>query len=575
MNKLKSGLLFFAVLFFCGALKAQTLEDGKKFMYYERYKSAKGVFEKLVAANPNNIDAVYWLGQSLIVPDDNKDIEGAKSLYQKTLMNNSNSALLLAGMGHVELLEGKIQDARNRFETAISISQGKNKDVLNAVGFANVNAEKGDADYAVAKLKQATELKKMNDPDVWINLGEAYKKLTEGGPAQTAFETALSLNPNYARASYRIGKIYQTQGEAQRDIFLKYYNDAIAKDAVFAPVYENLYQYYYKINVDKSADNLEKYIANSDENPKNCYYRASMKFAQAKYAECISKSDECIAAGGTNPYPSLYALKAYAYDRLGDSVSAKTYFETYFAKQKPEKIGSTDLQTYAKTLLKFVGNDSVAGLIIDKAVILDSTEKEKVELLKSMTTYYEGQKMYKQAADWYSKINAVRKEPRKGELHNAGYNYFKAGDLTAATAIYDSYVQKFPDESFGYYMRGKVKWATDSTMELGLANPDFEKTIEYASTDTAKFKRQLIDAYKYFIVYNVYKRDKNAALSFCDKVLALDSADAETVSNKELIPTLNFNAPKQPKKDPAGTKPATGKAAEKSGGKKAPGTKKK
>ena len=51
MNKLKPVLLFFAVLFLCGALKAQTLDEGKKFMYYERYKSAKSVFEKLVAAN--------------------------------------------------------------------------------------------------------------------------------------------------------------------------------------------------------------------------------------------------------------------------------------------------------------------------------------------------------------------------------------------------------------------------------------------------------------------------------------------------------------------------------------------
>ncbi len=90
-----------------------------------------------------------------MLPEENNDIAGAKALYQKTLMNNSNSALLLAGMGHIELLEGKDQEARNRFETAISISQGKNKDVLNAVGFANVQAKNGDADYAVQKLKQA------------------------------------------------------------------------------------------------------------------------------------------------------------------------------------------------------------------------------------------------------------------------------------------------------------------------------------------------------------------------------------------------------------------------------------
>ena len=166
MNKIKTGFLFFVSIFVSAGLMAQSIEEGKKFMYYERYKSAKDVFQKLVEANPNNVDAVYWLGQSMILSEDNTDVAGAKALYQKTLMNNSNSALLLAGMGHIELLEGKLPDARNRFETAISISQGKNKDVLNAVGFANVQAEKGDGNYAVEKLKQATELKKMTDPDV-------------------------------------------------------------------------------------------------------------------------------------------------------------------------------------------------------------------------------------------------------------------------------------------------------------------------------------------------------------------------------------------------------------------------
>ena len=106
-------------MLFVNFVKAQSIEDGKKFLYYEKYKSAKNVFEKLVAANPNNVDAVYWLGQTMIRPDDNKDIAGAKALYQKTLAANSNSALLTAGMGHIELLEGKTQDARNRFETAI------------------------------------------------------------------------------------------------------------------------------------------------------------------------------------------------------------------------------------------------------------------------------------------------------------------------------------------------------------------------------------------------------------------------------------------------------------------------
>ncbi len=571
MNKFKSGLLFIAVFLFSGLLKAQTLEEGKKFMYYERYKSAKAVFEKVVAANPNNTDAVYWLGQAMIVPLENRNIAGAKDLYQKTLMNNSNSALLLAGMGHIELLEGKVQDAKNRFETALSLSQSKNKDVLNAIGFANVHAEKGDADYAVQKLRLATELKKMNDPDVWANLGDAYKKMQQGGPAQTAYESALAINPNYARSSDRIAKIYVTQGVMQRDIYMKYFEDAIAKDPAYAPAYEDLYQVLYTTDVTKSGEYLAKYIANTDDDPKNCYYTASMKYAQGNFADAIRMSDDCLKT--PDAYSKLYGLKAYSAFRLGDSVTAKSNFETYFQKADPSIIGAGDYSTYAAVLLKF-NEDSVAGIYTDKAVALDSVEANKLTYVKIMTAYYDAQKLYNQSGDWYSKLNSIKKDLRKTDLYNAGYSYFRGGNYPSAINVFNVYGEKFPDDPFGYYMCGKSNWAIDTTLELGLANDCFTKAIEVGVKDSVKYKAQLIGSYKYFIVYSVYKKDKAAALAYADKVLLLDPADAETLKNKDIIPTINFGAPAaQPKKEPAGTKPA--KPAEKGGGTKSAGTQKK
>jgi len=545
MNKFKSGLLFFISLFVVGALKAQTLEDGKKFMYYERYKSARTVFEKLVAANPNDADAVYWLGQSMLNSDP-QDLAGAKALYQKTLMNNSNSALLLAGMGHVELLEGKTQDARNRFETAVSLSQGKNKDVLNAIGVANIQAEKGDAEYAVAKLKQATELKKMADPDVWANLGDAYKKLTQGGPAQSAYEAALGLNPNYARSSYRIGKIYQTQGRSQEELYLRYYDEAMTKDPAYAPVYENLYQYYYLTNVGKSAEYLEKFLANTDADPqKDCYYRTSMKYAQGLFAEAVSTGNQCItAAGASGPYPNIYGVLAYAYDRLGDSLNAKSSFEKYFEKQSPEKIGPTDYAKYAEVLLKIPGNEETAITYVNKAVAADSTEKGKADLLKSIASKFEAQKNFKEAGEWYGKILTIKKNPSKTDLYNAGYNLFRAGDYAGSINVFNIYSQSFPDDPFGYYMCGKNNWAIDSTLAQGLANDCFNKAIEAGVKDTVKYKPQLIGSYKYFVVYNVYKKDKAAALGFIDRILWLDPADAETLANRDILNKPAGAAPK-------------------------------
>ncbi len=559
MNKFKSGLLIVAVFLIGSLAKAQTIEEGKKFMYYERYKSAKSVFEKLVAANPNNVDAVYWLGQAMLVAEDGRDVEGTKSLYQKTLMNNSNSALLLAGMGHVELMEGKTQDARNRFETAFSLSQGKNKDVLNAIGFANVQADKGDAEYAIAKLKMATELKKMTDPDVWANLGDAYKKITQGGPAQTAYESALALSPNYARAPYRIGKIYQTQGRSQEEIYIRYYEQAISLDQAYAPVYENLYQYYYLTNVGKSAEYLEKFLANTDADPKkDCYYRASMKYAQGLFAECISTANQCISSGGAEgPYPNIYGVAAYAYDRLGDSVNAKASFEKYFEKQKAEKIGPTDYAKYAEVLLKFPGNEQAAGTYVEKAVAADSTEKGKADLLKSIASKFETQKKFKEAGDWYSRILSVKANPTKTDLYNAGYNLFRAGDYPSSINVFNIYSQKFPEDPFSYYMCGKNNWAIDSTLEKGLANDCFTKAIETGLKDSVKYKPQLVGSYKYFVVYSVFKKDKAAALSYIDRILWLDPADAEALANRDIL-NKPAAAPKQTK-PAAGTKSGGGK----------------
>ena len=545
MNKLKKGFLLMAAFVYGSALFAQSIDDGKKLFFYEKYQSAKTLFSQLVSANANNIDAVYWLGQAEIALD---DTASAKTLYQNALMANSGSPLLLVGMGHIALLENQAQDARQRFETAISLSNNKSIPVLNAIGFANVDAKAGDANYAIDKLKQATTLKGFKDPDVYINLGDAYRKIMDGGSAQTAYESALQLNSNYARASFKIGRIYESQGSMQEDVFMKYYNDAITEDPTFGPVYYALYSYYYKRDVNKSKDYLDKYIANSDPSPKDCYYVASILYASSLFQQSIDKSNECIAAGGDNPYPNLFGLKAYAYDKLGDSVNAKSFFEQYFAKQKPENIEHGDYTTYAKNLLKFPGSDSVAGVYVDKAIALDTVEPDKIADARVMVDYYAKTKdslhpgaQYVNEANWYNKIIGLKQQPLLSDYQTTGFNYYRGGNFAAAAGVFDSATDKFPTDIYSYYMKGRSLYGIDTAMAQGLANPAFQKVIDLASSDSIKYKAQLIGSYKYFIGYYVnIKRDKETALAYCDKVLALDPNDADVISSKEQINKINF-----------------------------------
>jgi tetratricopeptide (TPR) repeat protein len=520
MKKIKIGIMFLVAVFSMNMIMAQSIEDGRKFMYYERYKSAKDLFQKLLTANPNNEEAAYWLGQAEIGLE---NIPAAKTLYQSRLTANANSPLIIAGMGHVALLEGNKQDARSRFETAISLSQGKSIPVLNAVGYANADSKNGDAAYAVDQLRKATQIKGFKDPEVYANLGYAYRRLVDGGNAIQAYEQALKLNPNYAKASYGMGKIYETQGPSQEPIFTKYYNEAIAKDPSYAPVYFNLFNYYYNTDVPKAAMYMEKGLANSDDDPKACYYRASIKYAQGLFAEAITKANECIAAEGTTAYPNLFGIKALAYNRLNDSMNAKTNYEEYFKRQVPEKIGAGDYSNYATILLKFPGNESQAGTLVDKAVMLDTVEANKVSYLKALAQAYDNQKKYKEAGDWYSKVLTVKKNPSNVDLYNAGYGYFRAADYPTAVKIFTQYTDKYPEDIFGYYMVGKSNAGIDTTGTLGLAIPAYQKAVEIGekAPDKEKVKNQLIGAYKFFIeyYYNI-KKDQATALQYVDKALA-------------------------------------------------------
>lgn len=556
MKNLKFTLFLLSSFLVINLSNAQTIEDGKKFLYYEKLVSAKNVFQQIITANPNNDEAIYWLGQTLIAPTEDKDIEGAKALYQKGLAANANSALLNAGMGHVEILEGKTQQARSHFESAISLSGGKNIMVLDAIGFANedFDSKYGDAAYAIEKLQQATNMKGFKDARIMTNLGDAFRKLGDGGTAQRTYEAALVMDPKYARAKYRIGRIYQSQGRSQESIYLQYYNDAIALDPNYAPAYFTLHQYFYETDVVKSAAYLDKYLkAKGSDETNACFLNAQMKYAQGLFAEAYTSSDACIAASAT-PYPNLYGVKAYSAFKLNDSVNAKTAFDMYFQKQKPAKIGSRDYETYAKVLLKFPGNEALAGTFIEKAVELDSTEAGKVALLKSIAAIYESRQQFADAADWYKKIIYLKKTPGKNDIYNVGIGYYRVKNYPASVEMFNLYAEKFPDDIFGYYYKGGAQAGIDTLMVTDSAYVTYSKAVAVgeAYPDKTKIISLLKGSYRYLIIYAANKlKDKELALGYVDKALLLDPVDVELLGFKESISKMGAPRPQAPAAKPA------------------------
>src|SRR5687768_1021556 len=333
------------------SLFAQSVDDGKKFLYYERYKSAKDAFEKIIAANPNDINAVYWLGQTLL---DMKDSVAAKAVYEKALASNGNAPLLLVGMGHLLLMEGKKDEARQQFETAVNFSKGKDVEVLNAIALANVKAKSGDATYAIEKLNQATQTKKFKNADTYLIMGNAYRKLIDGGNAVTSYNKALEISPNLAAAKNGIGKIYETQ--KNQEFYLKAYEEAVALDPAYAPAYFNLFYHYYFRDVNKAGEYLNKYIANTDQGPETEYINTDYTYAKGDFAGARQRAEALIQQHGEKVNPRMYRMIAFTADTLGDLPAAKAAMDTFLVKSEVgpdvEDIKATDYEQMAKITSK-------------------------------------------------------------------------------------------------------------------------------------------------------------------------------------------------------------------------------
>jgi len=278
---------------------AQTLAEGLKAVYYEKYKTAGDIFRKLVAANPADADANYWLGQ-VAISQPNRDLELAKSIYTKALVATNQNPLIVVGMGHVELMEGKATESKAHFTAALAATNNKkggDPKILTAVGRANADGDSktGEVEFAIEKLNTAAKLD-LKDPGIFVLEGISHLKRGReyGGDAKRAFEAALERDPRYAQAKYRIARIFMSQNN--KELFLPMLEEAAQMDPAYGPAWLALYDYYAERDVNKATDYMEKYLAVADKDCETDFFYADYLFRAGKYQESLAKAKELEAA---------------------------------------------------------------------------------------------------------------------------------------------------------------------------------------------------------------------------------------------------------------------------------------
>lgn len=569
MNRRNS--LFVAMLCIANGAMAQSVEDGLKDLYYGKYQTAKQNLEKAITAKPTDDRAYYYLGIAELGLE-NKD--AAAAAFTKGLTAVPNSPLLTAGLGRIDLLNGKTAEAKQKFESASTATEGRDGDVARAIADANTEVKGGDRGYALSTMEKLLNNEGRKKRQMYtataadyIELGDAYRYLggENGGKAISAYDKALELDANNAEAVTKQGMVnYNARLKEQA---VADFTKATSMDANYGPAFYELFQFYMTPRKDQyslqhAAKYLEKYIEVGDPSDKlkSQYNMAALSFLQKNYDDAIAKG-KAIMPNANDVYKGkLTLLIADAHLQKGDSLSAKNLMDERVKTVGDDKLEVNDLKLLSAIYGKLKTEDSAtmagfqtkAGDYLERYAQADTAKD--AEKFRNVAESFKEMRNWAKAAEWYGRALEFKDNSGAVQDHfyKAYYEYY-AQDYPKSQATWAEFTTKYPEQITGFYWMGMAGFAQDNQAKEGKAKEAFEKYISLVKPeDEAKHKRFLVNAYTYLMLYHYNLDDKTSMQPYMDKLVAIDPANDAARQVKEFLEASSKSAGSEAKT--AGTK---------------------
>ena len=224
-------------------------------------------------------------------------------------------------------------------------------------------------------------------------------------------------------------------------------------------------------------------------------------------------------------------MLAYSYTELNDDKNGIPAFTKYFSVAKDSDIIISDYEYNAKLLSKS-GQDSLALIQLQKAAKMDTS---RTDLHSNMAVLYFKTKKWDNVITEYNiklhKTGTVTSQ----EYFDLGRAYYFNKRYIDADSSFAMVIQAKPDLPTGYLFRARVKASMDSTSEKGLAKPYYEKLLTLIESDTAKYRKEIVESYSYLGFYSYLQKDIPLAKSYFQKVLVLDPENPQA---KEAVKKL-------------------------------------
>jgi tetratricopeptide (TPR) repeat protein len=385
---------------------AQDINQAKKAIDAEKYEEAKTILKSILQAKPSNGMASFLLGNVYL----NQSIKDSATIsFEKGLTASEAARFNNIGLGQIDLDRNDTIAANAKFILATKDMRKKDFEEYVYVARAYMNAEKPNYKAAVAVLKRALVNNPM-DAQVQLVLGDAYYGLSNQNDAYKAYRDAFSADNTLLRAKMQLGVLLK--GAKSYDEASKAYNEVIAINPNYGPVYRELAETYYKIarnKPSKAAENFkiaidyyQKYMDLTDYSIHSRMRRADFLILAKEYKALEEEANKMIELDKVNP--RIFRYLGYAAFENGNVDKAIQSLET-FTSNPASKIIAKDFQVLG--LAKIKKGTNADGLAIDPIAfesglvsIKKSIEMEPlaVEDLNEVGKKFFGQKLFKEAA---------------------------------------------------------------------------------------------------------------------------------------------------------------------------------
>jgi predicted Zn-dependent protease len=544
MNKI--GFLGLSLLFAATTVHAQDVNAAKKAIDAEQFESAKKILKTILKAKPANGTASFILGNVYLKQ---VSIDSAKAAYENGLKGSEGAKLNYIGLGQIDLENNNLAAAQSNFALATKDAKKKGIEEFTYIARAFMNVSKPNYKNAIEVLARASAVNNQ-DPQVLLAQGDAFYGNSQQNEAFSAYRNAYDADPTLLRAKMQLGVLLKGAKEYEKAIAA--YNEVIALNANYGPVYRELAETYYKWgknvgskydeSMKKAMANYDKYMSLTDYSLASRMRRADFLILVKDYKALEVEANKMKELDNVNP--RIYRYLGYSAYENGNVDVAISSLEQFIATPGSSTIAR---DFYYLGQAKIKKGTSADGLKIEPAAfeagIVDLKKAVELEPLfidefneKGKKLF--GQRMYKEAAAMFE-FGTVNPKSKNYLDDNLYYGLCLYYDNNRKDVKPDPVAMQKADAAFGnvstvspnypeaYLYRARTNALVENNdMMIKYYDLYVAKVVEKGPEEAAKpnTKKQLIESYNN-LASGYYIKDKVKAKEYTVKALALDPAD--------------------------------------------------